>query len=427
MVAVLASLVVASCGAAAAEWPLYSDTVVVDADGPRPLTFEDAGLALYPGTRVVVADEANLSEAELRLVDDHLRWAGAAVQPGAGSPYQDMVADAVLDLRALTLDNGAVVAGWHPSWRYVWPRDASFVAVAMAEVGHYDDALALLEFLAAMQHQDGWFEARYRPDGSGPPDDRGIQLDGTGWVLWASGEVVARMPASAQAAALDRLDPMIVRSSSALQEALTTADGLPPPSLDFWEKATSVSTLGTAAPWLAGARAAAELALLDGAYNQVLAMGTAADQLEHAIAAAFAPEYPRFPGGDQPDVSVAFLLPPFTGDTDPEIVTAWRRAGELMERPAGGLAPGAGWRQDGVSWTPQTALFALAAAGSGLCVEAEHWLDWLDAHRTSSGSLPEKVLADGRLASVAPLTWTAAVVILAVAEWDQNCHPNGAP
>ena len=35
-----------------------------------------------------------------------------------------------------------------------------------------------------------------------------------------------------------------------------------------------------------------------------------------------------------------------------------------------------------------------------------------DAHRTSAGALPEKVLADGSPAAVAPLAWTAATVLL---------------
>lgn len=69
-----------------------------------------------------------------------------------------------------------------------------------------------------------------------------------------------------------------------------------------------------------------------------------------------------------------------------------------------------------MSWTPQTALFALAAAHNGGRAAAKGWLDWLDRHRTGHGSLPEKVLYDGSPAGVAPLAWTAATVILAVAE-----------
>ena len=41
-------------------------------------------------------------------------------------------------------------------------------------------------------------------------------------------------------------------------------------------------------------------------------------------------------------------------------------------------------------------------------------LAWLVAHRTRLGSLPEQVNAVGQPASVAPLAWTAAVILLAL-------------
>ena len=49
---------------------------------------------------------------------------------------------------------------------------------------------------------------------------------------------------------------------------------------------------------------------------------------------------------------------------------------------------------------------------------AAHWMDWLSAHRTPWGSLPEKVLATGAPAGPAPLAWTAALVVLTAAELD---------
>jgi GH15 family glucan-1,4-alpha-glucosidase len=63
-------------------------------------------------------------------------------------------------------------------------------------------------------------------------------------------------------------------------------------------------------------------------------------------------------------------------------------------------------------------LFALTAATTGRQAEAEHWLDWLDSHRTRLGALPEKVLADSSPAGVAPLAWTSALVVLTVAALD---------
>ena len=84
-----------------------------------------------------------------------------------------------------------------------------------------------------------------------------------------------------------------------------------------------------------------------------------------------------------------------------------------MLRPADGRAPGGSWPEDGVSWSNATASYALTAAALGDRATATRWLRWLDEHRTSAGSLPEKVLADGRPASVAPLAWSAAVAVLA--------------
>ncbi len=94
------------------------------------------------------------------------------------------------------------------------------------------------------------------------------------------------------------------------------------------------------------------------------------------------------------------------------MVAAWRQAGPAMARPAGGLAPGGSWRRDGISWTNATATYALTAAALGESEQATAWLGWLGRHRTAAGSFPEKVLADGSPASVAPLTWTAAAVLL---------------
>ena len=112
------------------------------------------------------------------------------------------------------------------------------------------------------------------------------------------------------------------------------------------------------------------------------------------------------------DLGVAFLLPPFAATVDPVARARFATAGAVLARPAGGLAPGGSWKRDGVSWTPTTATWALAAASSGDREQAVARLAWLQAHRTADGSLPEKVLADGRPAAVAPLAWTAAAVVL---------------
>jgi hypothetical protein len=150
--------------------------------------------------------------------------------------------------------------------------------------------------------------------------------------------------------------------------------------------------------------------------------GRAAAQLNAAITTAFAKEgYPRSIGGspDSVDLGVSYLLPPFSNRRDDAVVAVWQHSAVSMRRPAGGLAPGGSWPADGVSWTTATSSYAMTAACVGDRHASVSWLRWLDAHRTRLGSLPEKVLAGGEPASVAPLAWAAAAVIIAAAQLDE--------
>ena len=65
-----------------------------------------------------------------------------------------MVETALLDIHTLLLPNGALVAGWPKHWRYVWPRDAAFAAVALVETGHDADALRLLGHDSTLAPED---------------------------------------------------------------------------------------------------------------------------------------------------------------------------------------------------------------------------------------------------------------------------------
>lgn len=378
--------------------PLYTDGVVLGPDS-RPV-------GVVPGT-------AAADDAPARLAQD--AWLAAGVVPGPPQ-YRDMAEEAMRALDALLLPGGAVLAGVTPRWDYVWPRDASFVATALARTGHDADALAVLAHLAQLHaaSPDGVFEARYLPDGSGrAPDDRARQLDGSGWVLWAVAEWYgATPPGPERDAALESLRPMVVGCLGAIRAQVDPRTGLPAPHPDYWEVAEDDPTLGTATALLLGVRAAAPVLA-------ALALPPAdalVRDLERGVQ-AFAPDFPRHVDGTASDTAVAFLMPPFAPVTA-EVRVAWAAAAESMRRAGGGLAPGASWRADGISWTPTTAVFALTAAGSGDLRRARAWLDWLDEHRTPSGALPEKVLADGSPSAVAPLAWTSALVVLALDELD---------
>lgn len=335
-----------------------------------------------------------------------------------------MVQDALRDLETLSLPNGVPVAGWAPAWRYVWPRDSAFAASALARTGHMAEARRILNFLSAVQPASGKFQARYRPDGSGPPDDRGLQLDGSGWAVWALEQVASRVPsADDRRQLIADYGLLLDRSVDAVLLSIGNGASLPPPSADYWETPERRVTLATCSVLLAGLRSAERLYGATGDRRQIV-VGLIADRFEQTILGAFAADgFPRHLGGRarSVDLGVTFMLSPFAGTTEPAVLDAWRRSPTFMRRPAGGLAPGGSWRRDGISWTPTVATYATAAACRAPRAAAVDWLRWLDSHRTAAGSLPEKVLANGQPASVAPLAWTAAAVVITADELERGC------
>lgn len=397
-------------GAAVLRWPahveLFSDTVGLRADGTRAFV-PDGAAPLESRTRLLtpVVPDSPVTAAEQRL----LAQADEAGERASLSPRRHaLLVSAALDLHVLSWDLAAPVAGWSNNWRFVWPRDAAHAAVAELALGRVEQAASTVQELGRLCGADGWFEARYRPGTTRAPDDRERQLDGSGWYLWALHRVGEAVPSLFT-------DPSTVepaRRCARLLLRLTEGDpALPPPSPDYWEVREDRLTIATAALVLVGLERAGRLGR---ALGEQLAERCAqrAEEVRAAIGDAFGPTgFGRYAGGSAADSGLVFLLPPYTLRGNDAVAKRLRSAEEAMRRPAGGVAPGEGWKQDGISWTPETALFAQAYGVTGDGGEADRLLDWLAAHRTASGSFPEKVLVDGAPAAVAPLAWTASLVI----------------
>jgi glucoamylase len=352
-------------------------------------------------------------------------WLAAGTVPGATAAERDAAARSLLFLRLLVRPGGAALAAQTPYWAYVWPRDASFTAAALAVTGHRREAAEVLGFLTRTQRPDGTWPARSHPDGRTVDDGRPAQLDATGWAPWAAWLAADQGRDRALAA---RLWPA-VRAAADHAAASLGPDGLPPAGPDYWERHERAPTLGTAAALLVGLRAAARLAgqlathaeepgraVVEG---RRAAWGVAAERLEQGVRRRFGPGgFQRYPGGGGgPDAAVTWLAPPFR-PPDPAVeravATAWRRL-----TVAGGAVPGRPWL-GGDPWTPATASFALAAMASGDLPAAKARLGWLLGHRTALGAFSERVgRDDGAPRSAAPLAWTSAIVLLTLVSRDR--------
>lgn len=387
---------------------LRSATVAMDPEGVRHLVGGVAGGPAHrPGTRLTA--EVGPGDAPALRATAFLAAAApwlAGVRDREGAALAGLAEGALWDLWVLGDGLPAPVAGWSRSWRYLWPRDVAFCAVALARVGLADRAVRALEHLQSLQRPGSWFEARYVAGTATPPDDRHPQYDGTGLVLWAAAEVLAVLPEPERTTARETLDPLVSAGSALLHGTTAAGTALPPVSPDYWEVRERSVTLGVMAATLSGLRAARALqpggaVALDGADAAFAAL------LAGSFGAHGMQRYARRGGQDS-----ALALLAATGGADLTDAAALRAMRTALARPAGGIAPGAAWKRDGISWTPSTSLLGLAFARVGAAEEARGVLDWLAAHRTEAGSLPEKVLFDGTPAAVAPLAWTAANVLL---------------
>lgn len=370
------------------------------------------GSAVDPHTRVGLRGE--LVHSPYRDVPgaQDQAWLDAGTVPGTGTPYEEMARTALRDLENLSEDiageAGLPPAGPAEGWGYFWPRDGSFVAVALARTGHVDRAVVLMSRVSELYLDPMYgFDARYLLSGGRISlDPRRAQVDGCGWVLWAIHETtgVSSVPPA--------VDALRDRCTDQLLRATGGGSHLPAPGQDYWEQTTYEHLLGASAPVVAGLRFAAADYRALGQDRRATQVQEAAAGMRSEIGRFFGPGYRRAGTHGGLDAATATLMPPFDPDPLPGVLEAWLGYQQEAARPAGGLAPGSAWKQDGISWTPEVALVAYTAAAAGEDELAYRWLDWLDQHRAPWGSLPEKVDSQGRPGGPAPLGWTSALVLL---------------
>lgn len=291
------------------------------------------------------------------------RWLAAARPLGPDAPRwaRRMYSRSLLVLRALTKRRtGAVLAGARNGWAYVWPRDASAVAIAVAAAGYRGEARRIVSFLRGLDLGAG---ARFHPNGT-PVDGRDAQGDATGWIA-----------AAASAAGLP---------SATAEEQWREVD-------DYQENGNG--------DFLANAIAS------EAPHIQVL-FKTPSGTLSRRA---------NDPGSGL-DSAAAWAVRPFSR---PALYPLVRRTLLRLAAQSGrfGIIPSEDWGGGNDPWTAPTAWSAWSLAALGERPAALHLMAELRRAATPAGMLPERIDArTGIPTSTTPLAWSHAFAILALRE-----------
>ena len=310
------------------------------------------------------------------------RWLGRARPLGEEAPgwARRMYGRSLLVLRALTdRQTGAVAAGTREGWAYVWPRDASAVAIALAAAGFRPEARRILHFLL---HLDLGSAARFSGSGA-PVSGRAAEGDATGWL-----EAAAR-----------------ASGSRAVAAHLASGPERPPwrGRADYQERS------GQSGNYLANAIASRLSAA------RIRALFATSRGLERSA---------RDPGSGL-DSAAAWAVRPFPRPALFGEVrrTLGRLAAHQAQQGGFGLLPAEDWPTD-EPWSAPTAWSAWSLAALGERSAALGLLGDLRRSATETGLFPERVGARGGMPrSATPLAWSQAFAILALHQlWPASRH-----
>ena len=272
---------------------------------------------------------------------------------------------------------GAVVAGRRDGWEYVWPRDASTVAMALASAGYRDEARRIVRFLIGL---DLGAAARFYEDGV-PVEGRAAQGDAAGWV-----------DAAAQAVGLEaHIAPQPWRDRADYQE-------------------------GESGEYLGNAIAAAgEPKGVPAGDPSVRRPAEEEIRREFGAGGVLVREA-RDPESGA-DSAAAWSVRPFRL---PSLYPLARRTLLRIAAESGryGIVPSEDWSGGVDPWTAPTAWTAWSLAALGERHAALHLLAELHRAETPLGLLPERVDAHiGTPTSTTPLAWSHAFAILAIRQF----------
>lgn len=320
-------------------------------------------------------------------------------------------------IRAGQSPSGAYVASpTFPVYRYCWFRDGAFIADAMSRAGEIASAEAFFGWCAAMlvdrSKQVEWLLARRARGDQIPATDflhtrftldgreseeawENFQLDGYGAWLWALDEHCRRHGR-----------PVTPYLEGALLSAAYIAAFATQPSYDWWEEHAVQRHTSTLAAIHAGLRAvsswpeagpARRAAHEADAGELAQLVRSDAERLGHLA---------KWLGGEAVDASLIAVATPFDmlRIDDPIMVATIDRIVAELAHQGGVHRYALDTFYGGGEWLLLAALLGWHQFRNGQTTAARRQLDWIAAHATSEGDLPEQV-SDHLLAPAEEGAW----------------------
>jgi len=396
-------------------------------------------------------------------------WVHKEKQRVAGIPddFQRAYKQSLLIIRTQIDNRGAIIAANDSdimkfnkdTYTYMWPRDGAWVSIALDHAGYAEISQRFLEFCADVMPEEGYLMPKYNPDES----------VGSNWHPWFKNHE-KQMPIQEDETAsvtyalynhfghfhdiefIQKMYPTLINEAGNFMERFVDNEtDLPKASYDLWEYDRGIHAYTVSAVW-AGLDAASKLSEVLGHFNHQRRYAKAAERLKEVILKyLYDGEKKRFlkkividedTGEVEKDYTIDAslhgvwmfgVLPP----DDARIVSTNQAVYNALKVPTsvGGLAryehddyqrvhgdytniPGNPWIITTL-WHAQW-IMALAKSRDDL-KPVEEALRWTIGHMNKAGILPEQLNPfTGEHLSVAPLTWSHAVFVDTVLQYNDK-------
>ena len=398
------------------------------------------------GASDIVTTTKNYWKGWVQLQDEYL----TDVKP----EFSDLFKKSLLYIRTHVNKNGAIIASGDSDmlqfgrdyYEYVWPRDASYVALSLISCNDFNASKRLFQFCNDVVTDKGFFMHKYRPDKSlgsswhpwivdGEPQ-LPIQEDETAIVIYALWQYFEKTHDLEFIESI--YNSLIKKTAEFMMQYRDEKTGLPRASYDLWEMYYGISTY-TASCVYGGLVAASQFASLLGKETHAKEYKDTAESIKKAILKYLYDEksecFYKYMKTSKKDtyidttLDISSIYGLFKFDVLPPDDKRLTRAFELyterltLKTNTGGIArfegdiynhvggdyPGNPWIVT-TMWISQYKI-ALSKSKKDL-EETAKWFDWVVAHANAAGILPEQLNPyTGAHLSATPLMWSHAEYI----------------